>query len=333
MRAGQVAGEPGFPDGVRPFRAGDEAAILEAALAAVARGELEGVNRHWIEESTARLAEEPELAAVAVEDDRVVGWVVPVHDDLTVDLPYRRRGHGTRLVEAGRILAARAGHHDLRLWVPRRPGPEAFAAAAGLRYRSSLWQLRLPTDAAVADPRFGDDVAVRSIEPGLDEPALVDLVNTTFLDHPSPLSLELGRLRRLNARPEFDPSTILLVAPAADRERLVAFCRFAVYPDDDGRLVGEVKLVGVLPEFRGRGLGRELVRWGVTQVRARGARDVVLAVEGQNAGALRLYQALGFHEHVEWRHWAMAAAMPGLPPDAVARAGDGDGDGRAGPGG
>jgi mycothiol synthase len=299
-------------EGVRPFRAGDEAAILEAGLAALGRGELEGINRHWLEESTARLTREPELAAVAVEEERVVGWVVPVLDDLTVDLPYRRRGHGRRLIEAGRILAARAGDPHLRLWVPRRPGPVAFASAVGLRYHSSLWQLRLASDEVVAEPRFPDDVVVRGIEPGRDEPALAALANTAFLDHPSPLTLEPDVLRVALAQPDFDPSTILLVAPAADPERSVAFCRIVVYPGDDGQVVGEVKLVGVHPEFRGRGLGRELVRWGVAQVRERGAQDVLLAVEGENVGALRLYQALGFREHVEWPHWVIPVADAGV---------------------
>lgn len=54
--------DPAYPPGVRPFRAGDEVPILAAMLAAHGRGEFEGVNRHWLEESVRRLAEEPEGA-------------------------------------------------------------------------------------------------------------------------------------------------------------------------------------------------------------------------------------------------------------------------------
>ncbi len=162
---------PPFPAGVRPFRAGDEGPILAAMLASHERGELEGVNRHWLEESARRLAEEPDGCAVAEEDGRVAGWICPHDDDLTVDLPYRRRGHGTRLVEAGRIIAGRTGLPHLRLWVPRRAGPEAFARSVGLRYHSSLWLMRLPAGTPAVDPRFPADVAVRPLEPGVDEPA------------------------------------------------------------------------------------------------------------------------------------------------------------------
>jgi len=304
---------PTFPDGVRPFRRGDEAAILEQGLASLERGELDGVGRHWLEESVARIAAEPGLAAVAEEAGRVVGWIVPTHDDLSVDLPFRRRGHGSRLVIAGRMLAGRAGLPHLRLWVPRREGEEAFARAVGMRYHSSLWQLRLPPEVSVDHPRFRDDIAVRPLIPGVDEPALVELVNVAFRDHPSPLTLDLEQVRRVHERPEFDPATILVVSPADEPGRLVAFCRIASYEDDDGRPVGEVKLVGVLPAYRGRGIGRELVRWGVGSVRRRGAGDVFLSVEGENESALRLYSALGFRHHVEWPHWTLPALPPGDP--------------------
>ena len=304
-----MSADPGFPPGIRAFRPGDEAAILAAALGILERGELEGVTRHFLEESAARLVHEPDQCAVAVEDDRVVGWVVPHDDDLTVDPAWRRHGHGRRLVEAGRRLAARSGRAELRLWVPRREGSEAFARAVGLRYQSSLWLMRLPDGTPVGAPRFPDDVVTRPIEPGPDDAGFVELVNDTFAEHPSPLVLDLATISRVHGTPEFDPTTILLLSPADDPGRVIAFCRVGHYPDNDGRPVGEVKLVGVRREARGRGLGRELVRWGVAAVRERGGGDVYLSVEGENAGALGLYESLGFRQHVEWPHW-VAPAIP-----------------------
>jgi ribosomal protein S18 acetylase RimI-like enzyme len=71
--------------------------------------------------------------------------------------------------------------------------------------------------------------------------------------------------------------------------------------------VGEVKHVGVRREARGRGLGRELVRWGIAACRERGVVDVYLSVEGANANALGLYESLGFRQDVEWPHWTVPA--------------------------
>jgi mycothiol synthase len=297
---------PEFPDGVRACRPEDADDILRGLLAAHDRGELEGVSRHWLEESADRLRHEPELAAVAIDGGRVAGWVVPHHDEVTVDLPFRRRGHGRRLVEAGRAIRRAEGRAELRLWVPRRPGPEAFARAVGLAYHSSLWKLRLDPAAPQAPPAFPDDLVVRWIEPGTDDEPFTELVNTTFLDHPSPLEVDLATIRRVHGARGFDPSTILLVADRADPERPLGFCRVGIAPDDDGRIVGEVKLVGVRGEARGRGLGRQLVRWGIAACRERGVADVTLSVEGENANALRLYESLGFRQDVEWPHWAIA---------------------------
>ena len=294
-----------FPAGTRAIRPGDADAILAAAVASLERGEIEGVSRHFLEESADRLRHEPELGAVAVEGERVVGWVVPRHDDLTVDLPYRRRGHGTRLVAAGRLLERAAGRDVLRLYVPAHPGPEAFARSAGLACHSSLWKLRLDPASAPGLPRFADDLVICWIEPGTDDESFTELLNTTFRDHPSPLDVDRETIRRVHGGPAFDPSSILLVAPASDRERPIAFCRVGTSHEDDGRLTGEVRLVGVRAEARGRGIGRELVRWGIEACRARGAVDVYLSVEGENRGALTLYESLGFRQHVEWPHWTI----------------------------
>ena len=292
----------GWPAGIRPARPDDAAPILAAMLGALDRGEYEGIDRHYLEECAARIETEPGIAAVAVDEGRVAGWIAPLHFDLTVDLAYRRRGHASRLLVAGRTLATTAALGSLLLWVPRRPGAEAFARAVGLRPHSSLWQLCLPPTTAAAPPAFPDDVRIRPIVPGADDEAFVELVNDTFREHPTPLRLELAQVRRVHARPGFDPVTIQVMTTAADPGRLIGFCRIARH-DDGEHAIGEVKHVGVRREHRGRGLGRELVRWGVDEARRRGAADVLLSVEGENEGALHLYESLGFERDTEWPRW------------------------------
>ncbi len=298
-----------LPAGTRQLQAADEQPIRRAARAAHERGELEGVSHHLLEESLDRLVAEPRLTAVAEDEGRVAGWVAPLQDELTVDLPFRRRGHGRRLVEAGRVLAGQLGLPSLRLWVPRWPGPEAFADACGLRERSPIWQLVQERDTPWTPPAFPDDIVTRRIRPEVDEPAFAALVNEIFLDHPWPLVLDEADVHQVNEAPGFDPSMILLVALAGDPDRLVGFCRVGRYTDDDGVSAGEVKLLGVRREARGRGLGRELTRWGVDNLRHRGVDRIYIVVEDRNAGALAMYEAEGFRRHVEWPHWT--APLPG----------------------
>ena len=296
-----------LPAGVRTWRPGDEVPMLAAAVACLEAGEFEGVTRHDLEASFARLPADPEMCAVAEEGGQVVGWVIPRHDDLTVAREHRRRGHGTRLVAAGRAIARRHGLTHLRLWAPRHlPGPVAFLECNGFRYDSSMYLMRRSAALPPApEPAFPDDVVARWLEPGADDEAYVELANDTFRDHPSPLAFDLARIRHVHGLPGFDPSTILLLAPAAARDELIAFVRVDRYADDAGRPAGDIGPIGVRCAWRGRGLGRELLRWGIADLRRRGAEDVFLSVEDANGGALRLYESEGFERHVEWPHWTI----------------------------
>ena len=52
----------------------------------------------------------------------------------------------------------------------------------------------------------------------------------------------------------------------------------------------EVAVLGVVPEWRGRGLGRALLRHGSRWLRDRGFERVMLQVDGENERALTLYR-------------------------------------------
>ncbi len=293
---------------VRALQPDDASAILEEMLAAYERGEYGGMERYQVEHAAERLAPNPGSCAVAVVDGRIAGWVIPTDDDLKVVPSHRRRGIGRMLVQAGRCIAAAEGQDRLRLWVPRRPDAEAFAAACGLEHTSSLWQMRLSSRAADAmpGPAFPANTAVRTLRVGEDEVPFVALANRIFLDHPSPIELSIDEVRRIHASPDFDPTTVL-IAEAADSGAMIGFCRVQPFTSADGVPSGEIRLLGVDRDWRGRGLGRAVTSWGVSELRRRGAETVVLAVEGENAGALRLYADLGFRFGFEWPHWTVAA--------------------------
>jgi ribosomal-protein-alanine acetyltransferase len=59
---------------------------------------------------------------------------------------------------------------------------------------------------------------------------------------------------------------------------------------------GEVLNLAVAAPWRRRGVGRELVRGLLEEFRRVGAREVFLEVRASNAGAIRLYQGLGFRK-------------------------------------
>lgn len=59
---------------------------------------------------------------------------------------------------------------------------------------------------------------------------------------------------------------------------------------------GYIDYLGVVPDMRGRGLGRRLVKAAVDALRERGATSVDLTVREDNHAARRLYASLGFIE-------------------------------------
>ena len=111
-------------------------------------------------------------------------------------------------------------------------------------------------------------------------------------------------MRRVHASASFDGSGVLVVAARSDPHAYIAFARVESYTED-GVAAGEIGLIGVVPAWRRRGLGRELLRWGVTELRGRGVGPIELTVEAANDAATRLYRDAGFEPTVEWPHWVL----------------------------
>jgi ribosomal protein S18 acetylase RimI-like enzyme len=75
----------------------------------------------------------------------------------------------------------------------------------------------------------------------------------------------------------------------------------------DGKIIGKVHLsiegdiggiygVGVLPEYRTKGYGREIITTAVEKLKEKGLKDIMLQVEAKNSNALNLYKSCGFEE-------------------------------------
>jgi len=286
----------------RAYEPADEPAVRALLERALAAGGLPGMSRHDIESIRDRLSLDPGSRIVALDGEDIVGLVVPSMQHLLVDRDARRRGHGRRLVQAALAMLAARGECLLDLYVPPASGAAvAFARATGFLPHASLWQMRLDPQVVVAAPAFPPSVVRRPLRVGEDEEAFVELFNRAFAEHPTPMSVTRDILRHVHALPSFDPSAFLVALDGRDGRTMVGFCRASL----DGA-AGEVELIGVLPEWRGAGLGRALLAWGVEHLRRRGAAEVVLSVEALNNTALSLYERVGFQRVREWPRWRRA---------------------------
>lgn len=71
--------------------------------------------------------------------------------------------------------------------------------------------------------------------------------------------------------------------------RIVGYVGVAAIADD-----ADVQTIATHPDCRGRGLGRTLLRLGLAEAAAAGARRIHLEVRGDNQAAIGLYTAEGF---------------------------------------
>mgnify|MGYP003331395927 FL=1 len=70
-------------------------------------------------------------------------------------------------------------------------------------------------------------------------------------------------------------------------------------PDDpihDHDPIGEIYIMGVSPQFRGRGVGRAVTLAGLRYLRYQGIFSAMLYVDSSNTDAISLYSSLGFTE-------------------------------------
>ncbi len=188
-------------------------------------------------------------------------------------------------------VAARGGG-AVSAWL--RSGGERDAeelVARGLRATRELLQLRAPLPPEAVHDAGSPPVPVRPFRPGRDEKAWLEVNARAFADHPEQGSWTLADLERREREPWFDPGGFLL---HEEDGRLAGFCWTKVHLTP---VLGEIYVIGVDPDFQGRGLGRALTRAGLGHLATRAVPTAMLYVEATNTPALVLYRSLGFTVH------------------------------------
>jgi mycothiol synthase len=220
--------------------------------------------------------------------------------ELVVRPDARRHGVGGALLDALEDAGVEL------VWAHgRRPAALGFAAARGYTAARTLWQLRRPLSLEIPDRPLPAGIALRPFVPGQDEDAWVEVNARAFAHHPEQGGWTAQDVRLREAEDWFDPAGFLL-AVRTDGS-LAGFHWTKVHPGPPP--IGEVYVLAVDPSAQGLRLGPALTVAGLRHLRDRGLAEVLLYVDDDNPGAVRLYQRLGFTEwdaDVQFRRPAVA---------------------------
>ncbi|MFD3724682.1 mycothiol synthase [Streptomyces sp. NPDC058671] len=209
--------------------------------------------------------------------------------ELVVHPSHRGRGHGRAL---GTALLTASGKR-LRVWAHGgKSAARHLAQVLGLTLFRELRQLRrslVPLD--IPEPVLPTGVTVRTFAPGQDDAAWLAANAAAFAHHPEQGSLTQRDLDDRTAEPWFDPKGFFL---AEKDGRLIGYHWTKTHAEEQ---LGEVYVVGILPDAQGGGLGKALTAIGLRHLAAQGLPTAMLYVDADNTAAVRVYEGLGFTTH------------------------------------
>ncbi len=201
-------------------------------------------------------------------------------------------------------VEARGDAGGVRVWSHGRRSPVGPALESrGYRSIRTLHQFRRSLAEPVPDAPVPDGVTIRAFVPGQDEAAWLQVNAAAFAAHAEQGRWTLADLTAREAEDWFDPAGFLLAERAGD---LIGFHWTKIHADG----VGEVYVLGVDPSAQGLRLGPALLVRGLQHLAVRGCTEVLLYVDDDNAGAMRLYERLGFAGFDADSQWQRPSATP-----------------------
>lgn len=156
-----------------------------------------------------------------------------------------------------------------------------------------LLEMRLELDREPPPPVWPAGVHVRTFRLGRDEQRAWATHRVAFEDVPThlPLTLEEWVEDRVLRDPAFDPSLTFLATTDDQRTVGIAVCRAGA---EGAAEDGFIRDLGVVPGWRGTGIGMALLLHALRTFRARGLTGAALDVDDVTIGpAVRLYERAG----------------------------------------
>lgn len=209
----------------------------------------------------------------------------------------RRSGIGAMLLAAAEAKAREWDGRYMSIAIPATVSTsQTFLIKHQFQLMRYFWKLRHATLDSLPAAGLPGNLRFRTFRRGMDEAAYVELLNATFAEHWDFSPVTQPELEAWNQRPDFDPRGCFFIV---DGEREIAHITVLVDPqrfEETHDAAARVFELGVLPEYRGKGLGYQLLLKAAEFSRAQELNALELVVDGQNDGAKGMYEQMGFQE-------------------------------------
>jgi mycothiol synthase len=302
------------PDNIRNYQPADfNKYVLLIAEAEKLEPAGRCVSAQFIAEQLRRPNYSPEQDLFAVEiDEDIVGYM-DVKPELTIGRvvldcwvhpEHRRSGLATKLftyaTDRARLLGAKAAHVNIREdnVVARR-----MLSRLGFSLVRCFLELRLDipdVDETVKErlpSRLSVDMAqaalgCRYLQPS-EEGKLTQLQNCAFA---GTWGYNPNTVEEITFRINSSSCSRQDIVLTCQGDKAIGCCWTGISCEEGipSARKGRIHMLGVAPDYRGKGIGRELMMAGLTRLKSKGLQVAELTVDSENKVACALYQSLGF---------------------------------------
>lgn len=153
-----------------------------------------------------------------------------------------------------------------------------------------------------------DGFALRSFQPG-EAKVLTEVQNAAFAGSWGFCPNTVAQIEYRSSMVNTPTKGILLLYHG---DKTAGYCWTCIAPAE-GNLRGVIGMIGVVPEYRGRGVSHTILLAGMECLKSLGVTEIGLQVDGSNTPAIRLYTSVGFEKAGE-RYWFELDLSRGATP-------------------
>ncbi len=205
---------------------------------------------------------------------------------------YRRQGLATKLLGYATHRAKELGAKVAHVNIPQdNTVAKSVLSKLGFRLVRRFLELRLNITKVRGQDIDQTAPWCRHLRRG-EEDKLTQIQNRSFAGtwgyNPNTVEEIIYRTNLSNCSPE----DVLL---ACDGDKPIGYCWMRItHETAAGERKGQIFMLGVDPDYRGKGIGKRVLLAGLSYLKSKGLRIAELTVDSENKAACSLYQSVGF---------------------------------------